>query len=130
FDAAMDRQKAAGRAAGKFKMDRLLEYTGAGNVFTGYEKLEETARVVALYRDGTPVQQLEEGQPGVVVLDTTPFYAESGGQVGDSGVLSAEGVQFGVEDTQKIKSDVFGHHGMQTQGTLKVGDTVKASVNM
>ncbi len=130
FDAAMDRQKAAGRAAGKFKMDRLLEYTGAGNVFTGYEKLEETARVVALYRDGTPVQQLEEGQPGVVVLDTTPFYAESGGQVGDSGVLSAEGVQFGVEDTQKIKSDVFGHHGTQTQGTLKVGDTVRASVNM
>jgi alanyl-tRNA synthetase len=57
-----------------------------------------------------------------VVLDTTPFYAESGGQVGDSGVLAAEGVQFGVEDTQKIKADVFGHHGTQTQGTLKVGD--------
>ncbi|GAB3645902.1 alanine--tRNA ligase [Ramlibacter alkalitolerans] len=130
FDAAMERQKAAGRAAGKFKMDRLLEYAGAGNVFTGYESLRETAKVVALYKDGTPVQQLEEGQPGVVVLDTTPFYAESGGQVGDSGTLSAEGVQFGVEDTQKIKADVFGHHGVQTQGTLKVGDTVQAAVNM
>lgn len=130
FNAAMEKQKAAGRAAGKFKMDRALEYAGAGNVFTGYEKLEETAKVVALYRDGTPVQQLEEGQPGVVVLDTTPFYAESGGQVGDSGLLVAEGVQFGVEDTQKIKSDVFGHHGTQTQGTLKVGDTVKAAVDM
>jgi alanyl-tRNA synthetase len=130
FDAAMDRQKAAGRAAGKFKMDRALEYVGAGNVFTGYEKLEEQAKVVALYRDGTPVQQLEEGQPGVVVLDTTPFYAESGGQVGDSGSIAAEGVQFGVEDTQKIKADVFGHHGVQAQGTLKVGDTVKASVDM
>lgn len=130
FNAAMERQKAAGRAAGKFKMDRALEYAGAGNVFTGYEKLEETAKVVALYRDGTPVQQLEEGQPGVVVLDTTPFYAESGGQVGDSGVLAAEGVQFGVEDTQKIKADVYGHHGTQTQGTLKVGDTVKAAVDM
>jgi alanyl-tRNA synthetase len=130
FNAAMEKQKAAGRAAGKFKMDRALEYSGAGNVFTGYEKLEETAKVVALYRDGTPVQQLEEGQPGVVVLDTTPFYAESGGQVGDCGILAAEGVQFGVEDTQKIKSDVFGHHGTQTQGTLKVGDTVKAAVDM
>lgn len=130
FNAAMEKQKAAGRAAGKFRMDRALEYGGEGNVFTGYEKLEETARVVALYKDGTPVQQLAEGEPGVVVLDTTPFYAESGGQVGDSGVLAAEGVQFGVEDTQKIKSDVFGHHGTMTQGTLKVGDTVAARVDM
>jgi alanyl-tRNA synthetase len=130
FNAAMEKQKAAGRAAGKFKMDRALEYTGEGNVFTGYESLEERARVVAIYRDGTPVQQLAEGEPGVVVLNTTPFYAESGGQVGDSGLLVAEGVQFGVEDTQKIKADVFGHHGLQTQGTLKVGDTVRAAVDL
>jgi alanyl-tRNA synthetase len=130
FNAAMDKQKAQARAAGKFKMDRALEYTGDGNVFTGYDKLEEAARVVALYKDGTPVQQLTEGQNGVVVLDTTPFYAESGGQVGDCGVLAAEGVQFGVDDTQKIKADVFGHHGTQTQGTLKVGDAVKASVDL
>jgi alanyl-tRNA synthetase len=130
FNAAMDRQKAAGRAAGKFKMDRALEYAGAGNVFSGYEKLEEQARVVALYKDGTPAQQLNEGDAGVVVLDTTPFYSEAGGQVGDSGLLMAEGLQFGVEDTQKIKADVFGHHGTQTQGTLKVGDTVKAAVDM
>ncbi|TWO69054.1 alanine--tRNA ligase [Caenimonas sedimenti] len=130
FNVLMKEQKDAGRAAGKFKMDRALEYTGGGNVFTGYEKLEELARVVAIYKDGTPVQQLEEGQPGVVVLDTTPFYAESGGQVGDSGLLVAEGLQFGVEDTQKIKADVFGHHGTQTQGTLKVGDTVKAAVDL
>jgi alanyl-tRNA synthetase len=85
--------------------------------------------VVALYRDGVSVPQLDEGEPGVVVLDTTPFYAESGGQVGDSGVLAAEGLQFGVEDTQKIKADVFGHHGTQTQGTLKVGDAVLAKVD-
>ncbi|MCG2592884.1 alanine--tRNA ligase [Ramlibacter sp. XY19] len=130
FTAAMEKQKAAGRAAGKFKMDRALEYGGAGNVFIGYDKLEEQATVLALYRDGTPVQQLEEGQPGVVVLDTTPFYSESGGQVGDSGTLAAEGLQFGVEDTQKIKADVFGHHGVQTQGTLKVGDKVKAAVDL
>ncbi|WP_299764511.1 alanine--tRNA ligase [Ramlibacter sp.] len=130
FKAAMEKQKAAGRAAGKFKMDRALEYGGAGNVFSGYDKLEEQSRVVALYKDGTPVQQLAEGEPGIVVLDTTPFYAESGGQVGDCGVLAAEGLQFGVDDTQKIKSDVYGHHGTQTQGTLKVGDAVTARVDM
>ncbi|MBO9649130.1 MAG: alanine--tRNA ligase [Variovorax sp.] len=129
FNAAMERQKAAGRAAGKFKMERAVEYTGAGNVFTGYEHLEEKAKVVALYFEGAAVQQLSEGQSGIVVLDTTPFYAESGGQVGDQGVLAAEGVQFGVDDTQKIKADVFGHHGTQTQGTLKVGDAVTARVD-
>jgi len=130
FNAAMEKQKSAGRAAGKFKMDRGLEYTGAGNVFTGYEKLEEPAKVVALYREGTPVQQLAQGESGVVVLDTTPFYSESGGQVGDSGTIAAEGVQFGVEDTQKIKADVFGHHGTMAQGALKVGDAVRASVDV
>ncbi len=129
FDAAMEKQKAAGRAAGKFKMERAVDYSGAGNVFTGYEVLEQPARVVALYFEGAPVQQLAEGQPGIVVLDSTPFYAESGGQVGDQGVLAAEGVQFGVDDTQKIKADVYGHHGTQTQGTLKVGDAVTARVD-
>ncbi|MFT3717217.1 alanine--tRNA ligase [Pseudorhodoferax sp.] len=130
FDAAMEKQKAAGRAAGKFKMDRALDYAGAGNVFTGYEKLEAPATVVALYHEGTPVQQLAEGQSGIVVLDTTPFYAESGGQVGDSGVLAAEGLLFGVEDTQKIKADVYGHHGVLAQGRLRVGDRVDARVDV
>jgi alanyl-tRNA synthetase len=129
FAAAMEKQKAAGRAAGKFKMERAVEYTGASNVFTGYEHLEENATVVGLYFEGTAVKELKEGQSGIVVLDTTPFYAESGGQVGDQGVIAAEGVQFGVEDTQKIKADVYGHHGVQTQGTLKLGDKVKASVD-
>ncbi|MBU1443508.1 MAG: alanine--tRNA ligase, partial [Gammaproteobacteria bacterium] len=129
FAAAMERQKAAGRAAGRFKMDRAVDYGGAGNTFTGYERLEEQAKVLALYFEGSPVEQLSEGQAGIVVLDRTPFYSESGGQVGDSGVLATEGVQFGVDDTQKIKADVFGHHGTQTQGTLKLGDSVTARVD-
>ena len=130
FTAAMDKQKAQARAAGKFKMDRGLEYTGSGNVFTGYEKLEERAKVVALYAEGTPVDRLEAGQLGVVVLDTTPFYAESGGQVGDRGAIETGSAKFEVADTQKIKTDVFGHHGMVTAGVLKVGDAVTAKVDM
>ena len=129
FHAAMERQKAQGRAAGKFKMDKALEYTGAGNTFVGYEHLEAPAKVVALYLDGTPVTELKAGQQGVVVLDTTPFYAESGGQVGDEGELVAGSARFVVEDTQKIRADVFGHHGSVAQGTLAVGDAVNARVN-
>jgi len=130
FHAAMEAQKAKGRAAGKFKMDKALEYTGAGNTFVGYEQLEAPAKVVALYLDGTPVAELKHGQQGVVVLDTTPFYAESGGQVGDEGVISTGSATFVVGDAQKIKADVFGHHGTVEQGTLAVGDTVNASVNL
>ena len=129
FHAAMDAQKAKGRAAGKFKMDKALDYTGAGNTFVGYDQLASDATVAALYRDGTPVQQLQAGDAGVVVLNTTPFYAESGGQVGDEGVISATSAQFDVVDTQKIKADVFGHQGVLAQGSLKVGDAVKAQVN-
>jgi len=130
FNAAMDKQKAAGRAAGKFKMDRALEYAGISNVFTGYEKLEEPATVVALYSEGAAVNQLQSGQVGIVVLNTTPFYAESGGQVGDEGVLDGKSASFKVDDTQKIKGDVYGHHGTLASGVLKVGDAVTAKVDM
>ncbi len=130
FHAAMEKQKAQARAAGKFKMDRALEYTGAGNQFVGYEKLEVPAKIVALYLDGTPAAALKAGQNGVVVLDTTPFYAESGGQVGDEGLLMSGSARFEVADTQKIKADVYGHHGTVSQGTLNVGDHVTALVNL
>lgn len=129
FKAAMDVQKNKARAAGKFKMDKALDYSGAGNTFVGYDQLASDAHVVALYRDGTPVQALQAGESGVVVLNTTPFYAESGGQVGDEGLITAGAAQFEVVDTQKIKADVFGHQGVLAQGTLKVGDAVKALVN-
>jgi len=128
FHAAMDRQKNQARAAGKFKMDKALDYSGAPTTFVGYESLQASAKVLALYHDGVSVAALNHGQSGVVVLDNTPFYAESGGQVGDAGEMVSGSANFAVEDTQKIKADVFGHHGTLSQGTLNVGDALVATV--
>jgi alanyl-tRNA synthetase len=130
FDAAMARQKEQARAAGKFKMAANLEYNGQATTFHGYETLEAKGAVLALYKDGAAVTQLSEGEMGVVVLDATPFYAESGGQVGDHGELKAADGIFAVEDTQKIQASVFGHHGVLKTGTLKVGDAVSAKVDL
>ncbi len=129
FAVAMEKQKAQARAAGKFKMDKALEYSGEGNDFVGYDNLTSHAKVQALFADGLAVTELKAGQAGVVVLDTTPFYAESGGQVGDQGLLHNGAAQFEVSDTLKIKNDVFGHHGSLKSGSLKVGDAVQAHVN-
>jgi alanyl-tRNA synthetase len=130
FDAAMARQKEQARAAGKFKMALNLEYEGQATSFHGYEKLETPAKVLALYKDGSPVKSLNEGDIGVVVLDDTPFYAESGGQIGDSGELKSANGIFAVEDTQKIQAAVFGHHGVLKTGTLSVGDALAAKVDL
>jgi alanyl-tRNA synthetase len=130
FDAAMARQKEQARAAGKFKMAAALEYSGPATHFHGYESLETKGNVLALYKDGTPVNELSEGEMGVAVLDDTPFYAESGGQCGDRGVLQSVHGIFAVEDTQKIQANVFGHHGIVKTGTLKVGNGVTAKVDM
>ncbi|PPD13061.1 alanine--tRNA ligase [Methylophilus sp.] len=130
FDAAMARQKEQARAAGKFKMALNLEYEGAATTFHGYDKLEVPAKVLTLYKDGSSVATLNEGDLGVVVLDHTPFYAESGGQIGDSGELKSANGIFAVEDTQKIQAAVFGHHGVLKTGTLSVGDDLTAKVNL
>ncbi len=130
FDAAMARQKEQARAAGKFKMAANLEYDGPETTFHGYTLLEEKGNILALYKDGAPVNELLEGEMGVVVLDHTPFYAESGGQVGDRGELRAAAGIFGVEDTQKIQAAVFGHHGVVRTGKLAVGQGVVARVDV
>ncbi|MCL2075711.1 MAG: alanine--tRNA ligase [Betaproteobacteria bacterium] len=129
FDAAMIRQKEQARAAGKFRMTASLDYTGADTIFHGYDTLEQEAEILALYRDGTAVDELREGDLGVVVLDNTPFYAESGGQVGDTGELKGSAGIFAVEDTQKIQAAVFGHHGIVKTGALRLKDKVSARVD-
>jgi alanyl-tRNA synthetase len=129
FEAAMDVQRTQARAAGKFKAVGNVEYSGAKTEFVGYEQLHETAKVVALYVAGTAVNNIAPGDEAIVVLDRTPFYAESGGQVGDAGHLTNKGAQFDVIDTQKIQPEVFGHHGKLASGTLNVGDALDATVD-
>ncbi len=133
FNEAMERQREQARAAGKFRMAAGVEYVGDKTRFTGYSSLIEDAKVIALYHEGAAVQRLAEGQSGIVVLNTTPFYAESGGQIGDQGVLESISnrhvVRFNVVDTQKIQADVFGHHGTLESGSLGVGDVVQAKVD-
>jgi len=132
FDRAMDAQRERARAASQFKTGEALAYTGPKTVFRGYEALSEQGRVVALYKGGTRVDALATGDRGVVVLDRTPFYAESGGQVGDSGELSKGGAcltLFAVEDAQKIQPDVVGHIGEVKTGEIREGDTLAAAVD-
>jgi alanyl-tRNA synthetase len=130
FEVAMNRQRDQARAAGKFKMAQGLEYSGAPTVFHGYDTLnKDSAKVLALYVDGSQVNSVKAGDSAVLVLDNTPFYAESGGQVGDAGELRNQSSLFEVEDTLKIQADVFGHHGQVLEGEIKVGDQLNAKVN-
>ncbi len=131
FEAAMSAQQERSRTASKFKAGAALEYSGAKTQFRGYDTLAvEDAKVVAIYHGGTLVQSVSAGESAIVVLDRTPFYAESGGQVGDKGVLISSGRTFEVADTQKIQTDVFGHHGALKAGILKIGDKVGARVDV
>jgi len=129
FESAMSRQREQARAAGKFKASLGVAYSGDKTLFTGYERLAGEGKVTAIYVDGSAVQEIASGQDAIVVLDTTPFYAESGGQVGDKGELVSAGGTFEVSDTQKIQAEVFGHHGALKAGALKVGDKVEARVD-
>jgi alanyl-tRNA synthetase len=131
FEVAMQKQRDQARAAGKFKVAQGLEYKGKPTQFHGYDTLRhEGAKVTALYVDGSEVQVVKAGDSAVLVLDHTPFYAESGGQVGDKGELRNETVHFGVADTFKIQSDVFGHQGEVLEGEIKLGDSLNALVDL
>jgi alanyl-tRNA synthetase len=130
FDAAMTRQRETARAAGKFRMGGSLDYSGVATQFHGYEQITlDDARVSALYVDCVSVNRVQAGQDAVVVLEATPFYAESGGQAGDQGQLESAGARFEVLDTLKVQADVFGHHGRLVSGQLSVGETVNARVD-
>ncbi len=130
FNQAMDDQREKARAGSKFTMNKALEYSGDKTRFIGYDELQHEAKIVALYVDGAAVNEVQAGQDAVVVLDTTPFYAESGGQCGDAGVLvGLDGAVFEVADTLKVQADVFGHHGTLKSGKLTIVQNVKAEVN-
>ncbi len=130
FEVAMDRQREQARASGKFKMAEGLEYSGDLTVFEGYEHLQADGNVLAIYVGGAQVERVSAGQDAIVVLDRTPFYAESGGQIGDSGLISSGTANFSVQDTQKIQPGVFGHHGRLLSGELSVGNQVKSMVDV
>jgi len=129
FEAAMERQRERARAASRFSMGAGIAHSGGPTEFHGYDTLQLEGTVVAVYKEGTEAEALHAGESAVVVLDRTPFYAESGGQVGDRGELAGVAGTFDVDDTRKITSDVFGHHGKLKAGRLKVGDRVMAAVD-
>ena len=129
FNREMEAQRARARAAQNFKANAQLPYEGQDTEFKGYSERQTESKVLALYKDGEQVNELNEGDEGAIVIDFTPFYAESGGQVGDVGYIFAGENRFEVRDTQKIKAAVFGQFGVQTSGRLKVGDSVTAKVD-
>lgn len=129
FEREMEAQRARARAAQSFKANAQLPYDGQDTEFKGYSERQTESKVLSLYKDGEQVNELNEGDSGAVVIDFTPFYAESGGQVGDVGYIFSGENRFEVRDTQKIKAAVFGQFGVQTSGRLKVGDRVTAKVD-
>ena len=129
FNREMEAQRARARAAQNFKANAQLDYTGADTEFTGYEKRSQETKIIALYKGSEAVDELQAGEAGVVVLEQTPFYAESGGQVGDVGFIFAGENRFRVEDTQKIKAAVHGQFGAVVSGRLKVGDAISAEID-
>ncbi|ARU32482.1 alanine--tRNA ligase [Sulfuriferula sp. AH1] len=129
FETAMEAQRTRARAASKFTMHSGLAYQGQTTLFQGYDHLSSEARILAMYVNGSPVDSINAGDAAVIVLDQTPFYAESGGQAGDCGEFTTASARFKTEDTQKIQADVFGHSGVLERGKLSVGDQIRATVD-
>jgi len=129
FASAMEQQRERARAASRFSMEKGLEFDGETTEFVGYDTLAQEARIVALYKEGSQVSEIAAGDTAVIVLDRTPFYAESGGQVGDIGEITSGHGTFRVADTQKIQAEVFGHRGHLINGRLSLGETIRARVD-
>ena len=129
FDNAMAKQKNMARSAGNFKAKVSIDYSGPDTIFLGYENTSATAKLVHILKNDQSVENLKEKEKGILILDQTPFYAESGGQIGDKGIIIAEKNEFEVTDTLKIKGNIFAHIGYLNQGQLNVNDKVTANIN-
>ncbi len=129
FENAMQMQRERARAASKFSMGKGLSFDGEKTEFVGYDSLQQEARIIAIYKEGAQVNEISAGDEAVIVLDRTPFYAESGGQAGDIGEISSGHGSFRVEDTLKIQADVFGHKGRVTAGRLAVAEGIDTQVD-
>ena len=129
FDNAMAKQKNMARSAGNFKAKVSIDYNGPDTIFLGYEDTSATAKLIHILKNDQSVENLKEKEKGILILDQTPFYAESGGQIGDKGIIIAEKNEFEVTDTLKIKGNIFAHIGYLNQGQLNVNDKVTANIN-
>ena len=129
FEVSMKSQKTMARESGKFNTIKTLPYEGTDTEFLGYMDTHSTSKVLAIFKDSNEVKGLKEGDEGILILDKSPFYAESGGQVGDSGYIKTNDGKFYVQDTIKIKKNVFGHIGVLESGSLKCNEQVEAAID-
>jgi alanyl-tRNA synthetase len=130
FQQEMDIQKNRARESGKFKSKQIYDYNGPETQFVGYEKLHENSKIMGLLNDHGSIPQLNEHDEAIIILDKTPFYAESGGQVGDTGFITSDNYKFQVNDTYKIKPNVFAHDGIVLKGKINVGDDAEAKIDI
>ena len=129
FEVSMKSQKTMARESGKFNKIKTLPYEGKNTEFLGYNDIKSSSKILGLFKDGDKVEEIKKGDEAILILDKTPFYAESGGQVGDSGHIQTNSEKFYVRDTIKIKKNVFGHVGILESGTLKRNEQVEAFID-
>ena len=129
FEISMKSQKTMARESGKFKQIKTLLYNGKTTDFVGYQEIQSSSNILAIFKNDLEVKEVNKSDEAVIILDKTPFYAESGGQIGDQGILDSEMGEFHVSDTVKIKKDVFGHIGKVKSGFLKVNQKIEAQID-
>ena len=129
FEVSMKSQKTMARESGKFNTTKTLPYEGTDTEFLGYIDTYSSSKILAMFKDSNELKELKEGDEAILILDKSPFYAESGGQVGDSGYIKSKDAKFYVQDTIKIKKNVFGHIGVLESGSLKSNEQVEALID-